>query len=99
MMDKSPEFDPQNDFYQKQFEKRLAVNVFKNNSWGTYRHLLLEEESEVQCEHSYVNILSKGDFSTLRWLEGPLSLNTPLNENETLISVISFPFLKNKVIN
>lgn len=96
MMDESPEFNPQNDFYKKQFEKGLAVNVFKNNSWGTYRHLLFEEGFSVKCEHSYVNILSKGDFSTLRWLEGPLNLETTLNENQTLISVICISIFINK---
>ncbi|RZC40858.1 Ketoacyl-synt C, ketoacyl-synt, and/or PS-DH domain containing protein, partial [Asbolus verrucosus] len=48
IVDDAPKFDPLNSFYQDQIKKCLAVNVYKNGKWGTYRHLLLEELKEVE---------------------------------------------------
>ncbi|XP_063924503.1 fatty acid synthase-like [Zophobas morio] len=86
MMDDAPEFDPQNPFYSKQISKNLAVNVYKDKSWGTYRHLVLEERAKINCEHSYAYFKSRGDISSFEWLEGHLSEQVPLNEGQLLVS-------------
>jgi fatty acid synthase len=79
MMDEAPDFDPQLPFYGDQLRKNLAINIYKSGKWGTYRHLLLEELQEVECEHCFGNVLAKGDLSNMRWLEG-----SPIDESQLL---------------
>ncbi|KAH8255859.1 hypothetical protein KR032_009533 [Drosophila birchii] len=74
--DKSaPEFDLNNQFYLEQLELGLAFNIYRNGAWGTFRHLpLLKTEKKIpRSDHIYGNIIQRGDLSTLKWLEGPLS--------------------------
>jgi fatty acid synthase len=79
MMDEAPDFDPRQPFYGDQLRKNLAINIYKSGKWGTYRHLLLEELQEVECEHCFANVLAKGDLSNMRWLEG-----SPIDESQLL---------------
>lgn len=87
IMDRAPEFNPENEFYKNQLQKNLAINVYKNKSWGTYRHLLLKKLDEIECLHSFVNVTTRGDLSTLKWLEGSLDYDTELGKDQVLISV------------
>ncbi|KAJ3652416.1 hypothetical protein Zmor_018384 [Zophobas morio] len=86
MMDDAPDFDPQHSFYSKQINKNLAMNIYKDKSWGTYRHLLLEAKPKINCEHSYAYFKSRGDISSFEWLEGPLSKEVPPKEGQLLVS-------------
>ncbi|KAJ3653406.1 hypothetical protein Zmor_012660 [Zophobas morio] len=86
MMDDAPEFDPHHSFYGEQISKNLAVNIYKDKSWGTYRYLLLEEIQKIDCEHSYADLKSRGDISSFEWLEGHLSEEVPLKERQLLVS-------------
>lgn len=64
--------------YQKQLSKDLVSNVYKNGTWGTFRHLKLKNQkadATLPVEHAYVNALTKGDLASLRWIEGPLSMD------------------------
>lgn len=66
--------------YLEQLNKDLISNVYKNGGWGTFRHLKLDVQGEVSnlpVEHAYVNALTKGDLSSLSWIEGPLSRQMP----------------------
>ncbi|GFT81890.1 fatty acid synthase, partial [Nephila pilipes] len=38
-----PHFSPKAQFYQEIMENDLTMNVFKSNSWGTYRHFKMPE--------------------------------------------------------
>lgn len=61
--------------YTKQLTKDLVHNVLKRNVWGSFRHLILDHDTDsgkLQVEHAYVNALTRGDLSSLRWIEGPL---------------------------
>ncbi|KAL7036629.1 hypothetical protein ACKWTF_008882 [Chironomus riparius] len=72
---KAPKFSLSDPFYQNQLKLDLAINVYRNGKWGTYRHLQISEthnESPVQS-HCYVNSIVKSDLSSLKWLEGPLN--------------------------
>jgi fatty acid synthase len=72
---KAPKFSLSDPFYQNQLKLDLAINVYRNGKWGTYRHLQIcekHDESPVQS-HCYVNSLIKSDLSSLKWLEGPLN--------------------------
>lgn len=85
----APNFATTNEFYTKQIEKDLALNVFKNGSWGTYRHLLIKEDRVAEREHAYMNVLTRGDLSTLKFIEGPLSFDTKTHPEKMLVHVYS----------
>ncbi|KAK9884293.1 hypothetical protein WA026_005245 [Henosepilachna vigintioctopunctata] len=84
---KAPPFDVNHPFYIKQISKNMAVNVYKDGHWGTYRHLLLKEVEQIESEHSFVNILTRGDLSSLTWVQGNLNANTVLPPEKTLVDV------------
>lgn len=69
----APIFDIELEFYRKQLNKRLVFNIYKNGQWGTYRYLRLEPKLVSEQQHAYVEVLSKGAISSMRWMEGPLS--------------------------
>ncbi|KAH0813343.1 hypothetical protein GEV33_009449 [Tenebrio molitor] len=85
MMDETPDFDPELPFYGNQVRKNLAVNIYKSGKWGTYRHLLLEELQEVECEYCFGDVSAKGDLSSMRWLEEPPIDESRLPETQVLI--------------
>ncbi|KZC13477.1 PREDICTED: fatty acid synthase [Dufourea novaeangliae] len=76
----APKFSPSNKFYSEQLEKQFVANVLKGGNWGSYRHLPLDGQkgaSSLQVEHAYINVLYRGDLSSLRWIESPLSYYQP----------------------
>lgn len=81
VQDKNVEkFSLTNPAFAEQLKKDLISNVMKNGVWGTFRHLRLDSLSAVPSlpvEHAYVNALTKGDLASLKWIEGPLSLDRP----------------------
>lgn len=91
----APKFDLSVPYYADQLDKRLRANVLKGGQWGCYRHLQLDWQNNVsslQVEHAYVNTLIKGDLSSLRWIEGPLSYYRPDKfPNRTFCSVYYAP--------
>ncbi|GAB6033129.1 hypothetical protein CHUAL_012739 [Chamberlinius hualienensis] len=61
--------------YSEIIKKDLFLNVNKNGTWGTYRHLPLDQSAStetVETTDAYINILNRGDLSTLSWIESPL---------------------------
>ncbi|KAL9897232.1 fatty acid synthase-like [Glossina fuscipes fuscipes] len=77
--DKSaPAFNINEPFYATQYALGLAVNVYQNGKWGSYRHLLLRLEEKIapRKDHVYGNVLQRGDLSSLRWIEGPFNPKT-----------------------
>jgi fatty acid synthase len=93
MMDEVPDFDPRLPFYGDQLRKNLAINIYKSGKWGTYRHLLLEELQEVECEHCFGDVSAKGDLSSMRWLEGQPIDESRLPETKVLIYVSAVYFI------
>lgn len=73
----APKFSVTDPFYSVQLKKGLVSNVLKSNGvWGSMRHLKLENQQDkpsLQVEHAYINALTRGDLSSLKWIEGPLS--------------------------
>ncbi|CAH1176264.1 unnamed protein product [Phaedon cochleariae] len=70
VLDKDVDFNQSNNYFINQLEKNMAINVFKNGQWGTYRHLLLEDNGEdLSRDYCVVNQLVKGDISSLRWFD------------------------------
>nr|XP_033193891.1 fatty acid synthase [Bombus vancouverensis nearcticus] len=70
-----PKFNLNDKFYAKQLDKQMFANILKGGQWGCYKHIELDQqnESSLQVEHAYINALNRGDLSSLRWIESPLS--------------------------
>lgn len=68
----APTFDSDNSFYSEQIKLDLAVNIYRNGLWGTYRHITLrtDEEEIGRTGYYYANLLRYGDLSTFRWMSG-----------------------------
>ncbi|XP_031618486.1 fatty acid synthase-like [Contarinia nasturtii] len=93
---KAEQFSFTSQMYAEQLIKDLIINVYKNGGWGTYRHLKLDVQGEVShlpVQHAYVNALTKGDLSSLSWIESPLSrqLPDPKDKRVELCSVYYAP--------
>ncbi|XP_076288350.1 fatty acid synthase 1 [Lasioglossum baleicum] len=76
----APKFSLKDKFYAEQLSKKLMANVLKGGNWGSFRHLPLDLQtgaSSLQVEHAYINALYRGDLSSLRWVESPLSYYEP----------------------
>jgi len=92
-MDKSaPAFSLDDPLYKSQLQKDLALNVYKNKVWGSYRHLLLEPSSLIEVQHCTANSTIRGDLSSLKWLAGPLVPYTQKPE-ESLIAHVYYTAL------
>ncbi|KAG5876512.1 hypothetical protein JTB14_023116 [Gonioctena quinquepunctata] len=73
ILDEEKTFEPNDIAFVKQLRKGMAINIYQQGTWGTYRHLLLDQCSLVKSEHCYVAQKTRGDLSSLTWFEGPLS--------------------------
>lgn len=82
----APKFDLSTQFYMEQLDKGLMANVLKRGQWGSYRHLQLVGYNNVQVKHAYVNMSTKGDLSSLKWIQSPLT-NCQTKYSNTLCSV------------
>jgi len=86
----SPKFDLSVPYYAEQLDKGLRANVLKKGQWGSYRHLPLDHKNDtpsVQVKHAYVNILTRGDLSSLRWIQSPLNYQLDNLANTRLCNV------------
>ena len=50
----------------------------------------LDNKIEVKNEHRYANMTIRGDLSSFKWFEGPLTANSPSKKNKSLIEVGKF---------
>ncbi|XP_045539247.1 fatty acid synthase-like [Papilio machaon] len=81
----APPFNPDLEFYEEQLDKDLALNVYQDGQWGTYRHLLLGDLETVKAAHAFVNTTTIGDLSSLKWLEGSLKQNHQFKNPEKIL--------------
>ncbi|XP_047538559.1 fatty acid synthase-like [Vanessa atalanta] len=81
----APPFKPDLEFYANQLNKDLAINVYQDGQWGTYRHLLLGDLDTVQAHHAFVNTVTIGDLSSLSWLEGPIRENPDFKNPDNIL--------------
>lgn len=86
MDENAPEFDVNNSFYNVQLQKNITINVLCNGVWGTYRHLLLGGYESVESEFVFVKNTVRGDLSSLKWLESPLT-QIPKDDQRDLVNV------------
>lgn len=69
--DSAPRFDLNHLFYSQQMRLGMPINVFKDGTWGTYRHTPLTSTHKPNPEDSFCFLDStiQGDFSQLTWIE------------------------------
>ncbi|XP_045453923.1 fatty acid synthase-like [Melitaea cinxia] len=80
----APPFNPDLEFYKNQLDMDLAINVYYEGHWGTYRHLLLKELETIQVYHAFVKTAHIGDLSSQQWLEGPIKENKFLTKSNLI---------------
>ncbi|KAF4797413.1 Fatty acid synthase [Turdus rufiventris] len=73
---------------QKIVQKDLVMNVYRDGKWGSFRHLPLQQaQPQELTEYAYVNVLTRGDLSSLRWIASPLRHFHTTNPNVLLCKV------------
>ncbi|XP_050502323.1 fatty acid synthase-like [Diabrotica virgifera virgifera] len=87
MFDSDQHFDKDSPFYKSQLSKQMAVNIWKDNQWGTYRHLVLKNLDNVESEHCYANITVRGDLSSLRWIESTYKYDMVVPTEKQLVYI------------
>ncbi|XP_073960833.1 fatty acid synthase-like isoform X2 [Choristoneura fumiferana] len=72
------DFDPDAPALYAQVQLDLTFNVLRAGIWGTYRHFLLDDPAnmQLQVEHAHADILTRGDLSSLRWIQSDLQYAT-----------------------
>ena len=54
-------------------EKDLVMNAFRDGEWGSFRHCPVSSgATTVDTEHAYVNVLTRGDLASLKWIDSPV---------------------------
>nr|XP_046232889.1 fatty acid synthase isoform X2 [Scatophagus argus] len=67
---------------QSVLERDLVMNVFRDGQWGAFRHQLITHDlNQKLTEEAYVNVLTRGDLSSLRWIASPLHHFVRSNSN------------------
>ncbi|NXL03899.1 FAS synthase, partial [Mesembrinibis cayennensis] len=73
---------------QKIIQRDLVMNVYRDGKWGSFRHLPLQQaQPQELTEYAYVNVLTRGDLSSLRWIASPLRHFHTTNPNVQLCKV------------
>ncbi|XP_063312266.1 fatty acid synthase [Pelobates fuscus] len=66
----------------------LVMNIYQDGKWGAYRHVPLQnEQAHDETAFAFVNVLTRGDLSTLRWIASPLRHFQSTNPNVKLCKV------------
>ncbi|XP_068119118.1 fatty acid synthase [Hyperolius riggenbachi] len=69
-------------------EKDLVMNVYRGGQWGSFRHVPFQKENtQDKTSFAFVNVLTRGDLSTLRWIASPLRNFQTNNPNVKLCKV------------
>ncbi|VVC37697.1 Acyl transferase/acyl hydrolase/lysophospholipase,Acyl transferase,GroES- [Cinara cedri] len=63
-------------------EMDLFFNVERNGAWGSYRHLPIDikTNSNVQTANAKVSVQTKGDLTTLQWIQSTKYSNSSDND-------------------
>ncbi|NXH15465.1 FAS synthase, partial [Bucco capensis] len=68
-----PPMSPSCPEVQEILQRDLVMNVYRDGKWGSFRHLPLQQAPPQELtEYAYVNVLTRGDLSSLNWIVSPL---------------------------
>ncbi|KAH3871939.1 hypothetical protein DPMN_035154, partial [Dreissena polymorpha] len=79
--------DDRNDQMLKLCRRNLVMNVWQGSTWGTLRHLPLQASLTKPCKHAFVNVQTRGDLSSLRWIQSPLEHHVAVDKTSDLCEV------------
>ncbi|XP_057571036.1 fatty acid synthase isoform X2 [Hippopotamus amphibius kiboko] len=83
-----PEMDPNSLELQRVLQGDLVMNVYRDGAWGAFRHFpLAQDRPEEQTQHAFVNILTRGDLSSIRWVCSPLRHAQPTGPGVQLCTI------------
>ncbi|XP_003464876.2 fatty acid synthase [Cavia porcellus] len=83
-----PKMDPGSAELQKVLEGDLVMNVYRDGVWGAFRFSFLDQDRpQEQTAHAFVNILTRGDLSSIRWVCSPLKYARPTSPETQLCTV------------
>ncbi|XP_066560722.1 fatty acid synthase [Amia ocellicauda] len=84
----TPSLCPSHKDMQSVLQQDLTMNVYRDGQWGVFRHHLIQQElNEEWTEQAYVNVQTRGDLSSLRWIVSPLRHFKSTNPNVQLCRV------------
>ncbi|ERE67869.1 fatty acid synthase [Cricetulus griseus] len=84
----TPKMGPGSSELQKVLKNDLVMNVYRDGAWGAFRHFLLEQDKpEEQTAHAFVNVLTRGDLASIRWVCSPLKHAQPTSPGTQLCTV------------
>nr|XP_028572050.1 fatty acid synthase [Podarcis muralis] len=83
-----PSTTPSTKQMQTILQNDLVMNVYRDGKWGSFRHLQLKQaQPQELTEYAFVNVLTRGDLSSLRWIASPLRHFHTTNPNVQLCKV------------
>nr|XP_033816212.1 fatty acid synthase [Geotrypetes seraphini] len=73
---------------QTLLRRDLTMNIYRDGQWGAFRHSMLQQDlPQKVTDCAFVNVLTRGDLSSLRWIFSPLRHFQPNNPNVQLCKV------------
>lgn len=86
---KAPAITLDSPVFKQLLGKDLVMNIYRHGVWGSMRHNEIKKTvTRVETPHAYVNVLTRGDLSSLQWIESPLKyFKQEQNPDKDLCSV------------
>ncbi|XP_051888628.1 fatty acid synthase [Pristis pectinata] len=83
-----PSLDPSGRDMKTIVGNDLVMNVYRDGRWGSFRHIFVQQDqNKEQTEFAYVNVLTRGDLSSLCWILSPLQHFSSKDPNIQLCKV------------
>lgn len=84
----APALGPESAELREVLRGDLVMNVHRDGAWGAFRHFPLEQDKpQEQTAHAFVNVLTRGDLSSIRWVCSPLRHAQPTGSDAQLCTV------------
>ncbi|XP_074080916.1 fatty acid synthase [Macrotis lagotis] len=83
-----PQTGPSTKEMQELLQGDLVMNVYRDGKWGAFRHFpLTEGKPRIETEHAFVNVLTRGDLSSISWVCSPLRYAQPTGPSSQLCKI------------
>ncbi|XP_049273450.1 fatty acid synthase [Rhipicephalus sanguineus] len=74
---KVADFSAKNPEYKDVMDRDMFMNVYRSGQWGSYRYLVAKNSTaRKNTRFAVLNLLKRGDLSSLDWCESPLPYGT-----------------------
>lgn len=92
-MDKAAPFSIGDEFFQTQLLKDLAINVYKNEKWGCFVKLPIDELVPEKVRHAFVLRKINGLKSSLKWYKGDIKEYVMKFKKKLSVIIFNFVYL------